>query len=142
TSIFAARQVLTIAGLDDHSESMMAPAYFSHIRYGLYYSELIVPEAQKNGFDPLFIYSVIRQESLFEGFVSSSAGARGLLQLVPATGPQMASELGKPLNYTDADLYRPYVSVLFGTYYLNKNYSLFNGDPYAALAAYTGGPGN
>ncbi len=142
TSIFAARQVLTIAGLDDHSESMMAPAYFSHIRYGLYYSELIVPEAQKNGFDPLFIYSVIRQESLFEGFVSSSAGARGLMQIVPATGAQMASELGKPINYTDADLYRPYVSVLFGTYYLNKNYSLFNGDPYAALAAYNGGPGN
>lgn len=142
SAIFAARQVLTIAGLDDHAESMMAPAYFSHIRYGLYYADLILPEAQKNAFDPLFIFSVIRQESLFEGFVSSSAGARGLMQVVPATGAQLASELGKPSNYTDADLYRPYVSVMFGTHYLGKNRTLFNGDTYAALAAYNGGPGN
>jgi tetratricopeptide (TPR) repeat protein len=34
TAIFAARQVLTLAGLDDHSESLGAPAYFNHIRYG------------------------------------------------------------------------------------------------------------
>lgn len=142
SAIFAARQVLTLAGLDEHTESMMAPAYFSHIRYGLYYSDLVIPESQKNGFDPLFIFSVIRQESLFEGFVSSSAGARGLMQFIPATGAQMASELGKPINYTEDDLYRPYVSVLFGAYYLGKNRSLFNGDPYAALAAYNGGPGN
>lgn len=142
TSIFAARQVLTIAGLDEHAESMMAPAYFSHIRYGLYYPDLVIPESQKNGFDPLFVYSVIRQESLFEGFVSSSAGARGLMQVIPTTGAQIASELGKPIGYSADDLYRPYVSVMFGTYYLNKNRSLFNGDPYAMLAAYNGGPGN
>ncbi|MCE7858435.1 MAG: hypothetical protein DPW18_17815 [Chloroflexi bacterium] len=142
SAIFAARQVLTIAGLDEHAESMMAPAYFSHIRYGLYYPELVIPEAQKNGFDPLFIFSVIRQESLFEGFVSSGAGARGLMQIIPATGAQIASELGKPIGYTENDLYRPYVSILFGTYYLGKNRGLFNGDTYAALAAYNGGPGN
>jgi len=77
SAIFAARQILTLAGLDDHTESMMAPPYFSHIRYGLYYSDLIIPDSGTNGFDPLFIFSVVRQESLFEGFVNSSAGARG-----------------------------------------------------------------
>ena len=142
TAIFAARQVLTIAGFDEHTESMMAPAYFSHIRYGLYYSDLVIPEAQKNGFDPLLIYSVIRQESLFEGFVRSSAGAHGLMQIIAPTGAQMASELGKPANYTEEDLYRPYVSIMFGTYYLYKNRVLFNEDLYPALAAYNGGPGN
>ncbi len=142
SAIFAARQVLTLAGLDEHTESMMAPPYFSRIRYGLYYSELILPESQKNGFDPLFTFSVIRQESLFEGFVSSSAGAHGLMQIVPATGAQIASELGQPPNYTDNDLYRPYVSVMFGTHYLANNLRLFGGDLYAALAAYNGGPGN
>jgi soluble lytic murein transglycosylase len=142
TAIFAARQTLTLAGLEDHAASMMAPAYFSRIRYGFYYSDLVIPEAQKNGFDPLFLYSVIRQESFFEGFVSSSAGARGLMQVIPATGAQIASELGRPLGYTDNDLYRPYVSVMFGTHYLAKNRTLFNGDMYATLAAYNGGPGN
>lgn len=142
SAVFAARQVLTIAGLDEHTESMMAPAYFSHIRYGLYYSDLVVPTSQQEGFDPLFIFSVIRQESLFEGFVRSNAGAHGLMQIIDSTGAQIASELGKPLNYSAEDLYRPYVSVLFGTHYLARNRTLMNGDLYATLAAYNGGPGN
>jgi len=142
SAIFSARQVLTISGLDEHTESMMAPVYFSHIRYGLYYSELVLPAAQQESFDPLFIFSVIRQESLFEGFVRSNAGAHGLMQIVAPTGAQIASELGKPLNYSEEDLYRPYVSVLFGTHYLARNRTLLNGDLYATLAAYNGGPGN
>ena len=142
TAIFAARQVLTLAGLDEHAESMMAPPYFSHLRYGLYYSDLVIPNAQENNFDPLFIFSVIRQESLFEGFVSSGAGARGLMQIVPPTGVEITTRLGWPLNYTDKDLYRPNVSVRFGTHYLARNRDLLNGDLYAALAAYNGGPGN
>lgn len=142
SAIFAARQVLTIAGLDEHAESMMAPVYFSHIRYGLYYSELVIPMAQQEGFDPLFVFSVIRQESLFEGFVRSNAGAHGLMQIIAPTGAQIASELGKPINYVEEDLYRPYVSVMFGTHYLARNRALLNGDLYATLAAYNGGPGN
>jgi soluble lytic murein transglycosylase len=142
TAIFAARQVLTIAGLDEHAESMMAPPYFSHVRYGLYYSDLIVPDAQTNGFDPLLIYSVVRQESLFEGFVSSNAGSYGLMQIIPATGEQINFELIWPRNYDENDLYRPDVSVAFGTHYLAKNRDLLGGDIYAALAAYNGGPGN
>ncbi len=142
SAIFAARQVLTMAGLDEHTESMMAPAYFSHIRYGLYYSDLVIPNSQENGFDPLFVFSVIRQESLFEGFVRSNAGAHGLMQIIAPTGAQIASELGKPINYSEDDLYRPYVSVLFGTHYLAKNRTSLNGDLYATLAAYNGGPGN
>ena len=142
TAIFSARQICTIAGLDEHTDSMMAPAYFSHIRYGVYFLNLVNPEAQNDGFDPLFVYSVIRQESLFEGFVSSVADARGLMQIIPPTGAQIATELGKPLDYTEDDLDRPYVSILFGTHYLAKNRTLFNGDIYATLAAYNGGPGN
>lgn len=141
-AIFAARQVLNLAGLDEHTESMLAPPYFSHVRYGLYYSDLILPDAQKEGINPLFLFSVIRQESLFEGFVQSGAGARGLMQVIPSTGAQIANELGWPPYYEESDLYRPDVSVAFGAHYLKKNLNLFNGDPYAALAAYNGGPGN
>jgi len=142
SAVFTARQVLTLAGLDEHTESMMAPPYFSRVRYGLYYSDLVIPDAQSNAFDPLFIFSVIRQESLFEGFVNSSAGARGLMQIIPPTGAQIVSQIGWPVNYDEKDLYRPDVSVTLGTHYLGKNRDLLNGDLYAALAAYNGGPGN
>lgn len=142
SAIFTARQALTIAGLDEHTESMMAPPYFSHVRYGLYYSDLVIPDAQTNNFDPLFVFSVIRQESLFEGFVSSSAGAHGLMQIIPSTGAQMVSQLGWPPNYDEKDLYRADVSVTLGTHYLGNNRDLFSGDLYATLAAYNGGPGN
>jgi soluble lytic murein transglycosylase len=131
-----------MAGLDEHTESMMAPPYFSHMRYGMYYPDLVSAGAQENNFDPLFIYSVIRQESFFEGFVNSGAGARGLMQIIPETGAQINYQLGWPRNYTDKDLYRPNVSIAFGSYYLAANRGLLGGDMYAALAAYNGGPGN
>lgn len=141
-AIFAARQTLTMAGLDEHTESMMAPPYFSRLRYGLYYSDLIIPDAQVNSLDPLFVFSVIRQESFFEGFISSNAGARGLMQIIPETGQQINYQLVWPRNYTDKDLYRPDVSVAFGTHYLASNRDLLGGNLYATLAAYNGGPGN
>ena len=142
TAIFAAREVLTLAGLDTQSESLTAPTYFNHVRYGLYYKELILPEEERYGLDPLFMFSVIRQESLFEGFVRSTAGAHGLMQIIQPTGAQIASELNWPPTYSEEDLYRPNVSVRFGTYYLDKNLDLLSGSVYGTLAAYNAGPGN
>ncbi len=142
SAIFAAREVLTLAGLESQSASLTAPAYFNHIRYGLYYHDLIIAEEEKYGLDPLFMFSVIRQESLFEGFVRSTAGANGLMQIIPDTGAQIASELNWPPGYDPSDLYRPNVSIRFGTYYLDKNRKLLNNNIYASLAAYNAGPGN
>jgi len=142
SAIFAARQVLTLAGLDEHSESLSAPAFFNHIRYGPYYSELIVPNAEAQGFHPLFLFSVVRQESLFEGFVHSTAGARGLMQIIPSTGASIARAVGWPLPFELEDLYRPNVSIRLGTDYLASNRDQFDGNLYAALAAYNAGPGN
>ena len=142
SAVFAARQVLTLAGQDSQQASLTAPAYFNHLRYGLYYHDLIISEAQKYGLDPLFMFSVIRQESLFEGFVRSSAGAHGLMQIIPDTGEQIANELNWPPVYDSEDLYRPLVSVTFGSYYLQKTRDMLNGDIYGGLAAYNAGPGN
>jgi soluble lytic murein transglycosylase len=142
SGIEAIRQVLTLAGLNEQAASQTAPAYFKHIRYGQYYAEIIQPIAQEYNFDPLFVTSLVRQESLFEGFVRSTAGARGLMQIIVPTGESIADQLGWPLDYTSEDLFSPYVSVRFGIYYLNSNRKLFDGDLYAALAAYNGGPGN
>lgn len=142
SAIFAARQVLQLAGLDSQSASLTAPAYFNHLRYGLYYHDLIIAEAQQYGLDPLFMFSVIRQESLFEGFVRSTAGAHGLMQIIPATGEQIATELQWPPAYNAEDLYRPIVSVRFGAYYLSHTRDMLDGNLYGGLAAYNAGPGN
>ena len=142
SAIYALRNVLSLAGLDDHSASLSAPPYFKHVRYGLYYSDLIFPLARETDLEPLFLTSIVRQESLFESFVGSSAGAQGLMQLLPDTAQTVSDSLGWPLGYTDADIYRPLINLRLGTHYLKNNRSLLGGDLYAALAAYNAGPGN
>ena len=142
SAITAARQVLTLAGMTTQSQTLAAPRYFNHVRYGLYYQDLVFSAAQQSGFDALFLTSVIRQESLFEGFVQSVAGARGLMQIIPSTGQYIVDNFGWPPDYTSDDLYRPLISVNLGANYLMNNRSYFNGDLYAALAAYNAGPSN
>jgi soluble lytic murein transglycosylase len=141
SAISAARQILQLAGMDD-TASLSAPVYFNRIRFGPYFADLILPEAAGYGLDGLLLLSLVRQESLFEGFAISSSGAHGLMQVMPATGQGIADALGWPPDYTEADLYRPLVSVRFGTYYLAAQRDRFDGDLYAALAAYNAGPGN
>ena len=139
-AINAIRQVLTLAGMNTQAQTLAAPAYFNHLRYGLYYQDLILPTAQQTGFDPLFLFSVVRQESLFEGFVRSNVGARGLMQITPDTGQIISDNLGWPPNYTSDDLYRPLVSIGLGATFLEQQRVSANGDLYSALAAYNAGP--
>jgi soluble lytic murein transglycosylase len=141
SAIFAARQVLQLAGMGD-AATMDAPVYFNHIRFGFYFGDLIFSEATQYGFDSLFVFSVLRQESAFEGFVTSYADARGLMQIIPSTGQDIAQKLGWPADYSQDDLYRPLVSVQFGLDYLADQRDLFEGDLFAALSAYNAGPGN
>jgi soluble lytic murein transglycosylase len=141
SGIFAMRQVLTIAGMGD-AATMAAPSYFNRIRFGTYFEDIVLREAASQNLDPLFVFSVMRQESLFEGFVTSSAGARGLMQIIPSTGQEIATLSGWPENYTADDLYRPVVSIRLGTDYLATQSNNFDADPYKMLAAYNAGPGS
>jgi soluble lytic murein transglycosylase len=140
-AIFAARQVLTLAGMNN-LQTLNAPKYFNFIRFGTYFKDLVLPEANQYGFHPLLIFSVIRQESFFESFVFSGAGARGLMQIMPATGQELATRYNYPPGYTTDDLLNPQVNVRLGVRYLANQRDYFGGDIYAALAAYNGGPGN
>jgi len=140
TAIFAARQILTLAGMDNN-QTLDAPIYFNHIRFGAYFRELVVEEANRVDFNPLLLLSVIRQESFFEGFVFSGANARGLMQVLPETGQDLVNRYNWPADYTTADLLNPSVNLRLGTTYLFEQYTYF-GDLYVALAAYNGGPGN
>ncbi len=140
-AILAARQVLDLAGLDD-AGTLTAPVLFSHIRFGAYYPDLVAPIAQAYSFDPLLVWSTIRQESLFDPSIQSSAGAYGLMQIMPATGESIAARAAWPPDYTTSDLLRPKVNLTFGQDYLADQRDNLGGDLYAALAAYNGGPGN
>jgi soluble lytic murein transglycosylase len=141
TAIFAAREVLNLNQMDD-AATLNAPMYFNYLRFGSYFGDLIIPTANAYDFHPLFLFSLVRQESLFAGWVQSSAGASGLMQIIPSTGEYLAEQVGWPPDFTTEDLYRPVVSVTLGTDYLSNQRDYFDGDLYAALAAYNAGPGN
>jgi len=141
SAIQASRTILEMAGLDS-ANALDVPIYFNHVIYGPYYLPWIQEVAAKYDFSVLFLLSLIHQESLFEGFVESGAGARGIMQIMPATGAQIAGEIAWPQDYSDADLYLPYVNLNLGINYLSRLRQLLDNDIYAALAAYNGGPGN
>ncbi len=141
SAILAARQVLTLANLSD-AETLQAPVYFNHIRFGTYYRDYVTQAAQVENLHPLLLFSVIRQESFFEGFVQSSAGARGVMQIMPATGAEIAMNMNWPPDYDADDLYRPSISIPMGAHYLTRWTDYLEGDIVAGLAAYNSGPGN
>jgi soluble lytic murein transglycosylase len=137
SSIVAAATVTALTG----TGAFDAPRFIARLSYPTYYDDLVVPLARRYGYDPLLQFALIRQESLFESFATSSAVAQGLSQVIPDTGAYIADELNWP-DYENADLYRPYVGVAFGAYYLDEQIEAFDGNVSAALAAYNGGPGN
>ncbi len=136
-SITAAAKLIDAAGVD----TVQAPGAIARLRYPAYYRDLVLPAATEHNLDPLLVFALIRQESLFEGFATSYAAAQGLMQIIPDTGQWIAQKLGWR-DYQNSDVYRPYVNVAFGTYYLRYVMDTLDGLPYAALAGYNGGPGN
>lgn len=136
SSIVAAADVIVAA----KASTLDVPPYIARMRYPVYYADLVSEEAQRYGFDPLLLFALIRQESLYNPEAVSSAGARGLTQVMPATGQGIASSLGVE-NFQVSNLLRPYISITFGAYYLDEQLRRFEGNAAAALAAYNAGPG-
>ena len=141
SALLGSRQILQLANMDD-LDTLNAPLWFNHIRFGNYYPELVFENSKKYNFDPILILSLIRQESFYEGFISSSAGARGVMQIMPETGNEIHTNINWPENYSEDDLYNPSINIRFGVSYLARMRDYFNGNLFAALAAYNAGPGN
>jgi len=140
-AINAARNILDLAGMDDLS-SLSAPIYFTHVRFGAYFREQVMEGIKEENINPLILYSLLRQESLFDTTIVSSAGARGLAQFMPATGKETSDMLGWPPGYSVEDLNRPIVAIRFAANYLDRMTRYLNGDLFAGLAAYNAGAGN
>jgi soluble lytic murein transglycosylase len=86
-------------------------------------------------------YAIIRQESQFEPDVVSSAGARGLMQLMPATARAVAKAENTLAGHTDAKLFEPAYNIRLGRSYLASLVDDFGGSYVLAIASYNAGPG-
>jgi soluble lytic murein transglycosylase len=106
--------------------------------YPLLFWDSIVSSARAHRLDPLLVAAVIQQESSFDPRAVSRSGARGLMQIMPGTGRQIARKRKEP--YRLALLYDPDKNIDFGTEYLASMLERFDGRVELALAAYNGGP--
>ncbi|NOQ63714.1 MAG: transglycosylase SLT domain-containing protein [Methyloprofundus sp.] len=93
------------------------------------YTPIILAAAAKHEVDPKLIHAVIQSESAYDAKAVSSAGAVGLMQLMPATAKQYGAN-----SRTD-----PKQNVFAGTRYLKHLIGLFKGDLSLAVAAYNAG---
>ena len=94
--------------------------------------------AQEEGLDPALVAALVLQESSFDAGALSRAGARGLMQVMPATGRTIARAKGQ--RFRRAALHDPETSLDFGTHYLRQMSDRFGGSAEKVLAAYNAGP--
>ncbi len=101
---------------------------------------IIREQAAAKHLDPALIAAVIYAESKFEPR-PSSAGAQGLMQILPATALYLA-HLSGGSRFTTSDLASPRINVAYGSYYLRYLLDHYHGDEMLAVAAYNGGLAN
>jgi soluble lytic murein transglycosylase-like protein len=101
-------------------------------------ADAITREARGAGLDPNLVAAVALQESAFNPLAVSSAGARGLLQVMPSVGAELARAAGMK-KFDSADLFDPAVNLKLGCAHLAEYRRRFGSVP-RALAAYNGGP--
>jgi soluble lytic murein transglycosylase len=129
-----------IARLAANAGAPAAPRFLLLLRFPTFYADLVVAEAKANQVDPLLYFALMRQESGFNPWATSSADARGLAQIIPSTARDIAQRLG--IKDFDLDqLYLPYLSVRFGVWYFAQDLKQFDNNPIYALAAYNAGAG-
>ncbi len=109
------------------------------LRFPLARQDHMIEQASQAGIDPAWAYAITRAESAWMSDAHSGADARGLMQLLPATGAQVARAYGLPWAGGDS-LYDPTTNVQLGTRYLAQMAQRFNGAPWLASAAYNAGP--
>lgn len=138
-SIVTAARLITLSPAGDPEN---APIFVQRLFYPILFDDLIFTEAEQHEVDPALLLAIMRQESLFEQSAESIAGARGLMQVMPATGDYVAERSAFERVYHPDQLWLPYISVKFGAWYISQQLGIFEGNQFAALAAYNAGPGH
>jgi soluble lytic murein transglycosylase len=133
--------VADFAGSLGRNDLMVAAAKASRLD-GVELVEPLFPMVSVTGETPekALILAVIRQESAFQEDATSSAGALGLMQLMPATAKAVAKKNGLP--YAKGRLTSdPSYNISLGRAYLNELLGKFGGSYVLAIASYNAGPG-
>ena len=106
----------------------------------LRHEDIIRQQAADKGLDASLIAAVIYAESRFVD-QTSSAGARGLMQITPGTAQEIADRSGG-ITFDQGDLASPQVNISYGSWYLNWLLERYAGNEPLAIAAYNAGTGN
>ena len=106
----------------------------------LRHEDIIRQQSEEKGIEASLIAAVIYAESRFVD-QTSHAGARGLMQITPATARDI-ERLSGGQTFVLEDLSNPDINIRYGAYWLRHLLDLYGGNEVAALAAYNAGPGN
>jgi soluble lytic murein transglycosylase len=106
----------------------------------LHHEDVIRQQSREKGVDAALIAAVIYSESKFDDR-TSSAGARGLMQITPEAAKDIERHSGGT-TFQLGDLSDPEINIRYGTYLLRELLDRYDGDMIAALAAYNAGPAN
>jgi soluble lytic murein transglycosylase len=107
-------------------------------RFPLPYKDYFQENATLHGVHASWLFAMARQESAFDHKATSHVGARGILQLMPATAKRVAKSLSIP--YSKAKLYSPDYSIQLGSKYIKDMLDRFDNNYILATAAYNAGP--
>jgi soluble lytic murein transglycosylase len=124
----------SLGGPDQTTAPVEALALF----YPFDYEPTVRSAATAHGLPPELVLAIIHQESGFDAAAVSRSGARGLMQVMPATGRELARRLG--LRYSTSRLIEPEFSIRLGTAYFRQVLHMFDDNLELALAGYNGGP--
>src|SRR5687767_6652425 len=105
----------------------------------LRHEDIIRQQASDKGVDAALIAAVIYEESKFRD-QTSSAGARGLMQITPGTADYIAAKSGG-IAFEQGDLASPQINIAYGAWYLRYLQDKYEGEEVAAIAAYNAGEG-
>ena len=111
----------------------------ARVIYPFPYRDLIVEEAREREVDPFLMAGLIRQESAFKADIVSSAGAVGLMQVMPATGRELARAVG-PRGFREELLSTAEVNLHLGSRFLVDMLHRYDGRLTLVLSAYNAGP--
>jgi soluble lytic murein transglycosylase len=114
-------------------------------RVGLFdknpYDNYINEYSSRFGVDLSLVKAIMKKESNLNSNAVSNKGAVGLMQIMPKTALEIATQLNIP-DYSYAKLQEPQINIMFGAYYINKLLKYYNNNLILALAAYNAGIGN
>lgn len=103
------------------------------------YRDIIEKYSTQYGVDPAYVAAVVFVESSHDSKIESSAGAIGLMQIVPSTGQWIADNMG--LSHFEADmLFDPETNIKLGCWFISYLIDLFDGNVQNATIAYNAGP--